>query len=312
MAQAEVCPVCEGRPAKRQWVWTALAWTTGIVVSLFVLLGLLAQSCKGVYGAWGRPLRIRRKAVHPRIRASDEWAAGAAPDLTGLDDVTRATLAAWWLRDAQKEHASVPAFARLAWQLIALGAPAELLERTYRAGLQEIDHTRRCFALVSAYAGRPCGVMPMPELDTDHGATNLIQMATDSLVDGCFIEDLNSDAAELARSRVGDPAVRDLLDAIVRDERAHAALAWDIVAWCVREGGDPVVDAVRSAAAGLSAEGGGLYDAELAALVARCDVADLHAHGRVPLADWPELYRRRLAATRARLEALVMPARQAA
>lgn len=272
---------------------------------LFWLLGGLGELSNGgggfSFGAWGRPLRVRGRIVHPRTLAADNWARGDAPACDGLDALTRRTLARWWLADARKEHASVPAFARLAWQLVALGAPADLVERAYVAGAQEIEHARRCFALVTAYAGEPCGVMPMPELHGDAIGTDLVRLATESLVDGGFIEDLNSDAAELALTRATDPVVRDLLATIVRDERAHAQLAWDLVAWCLTEGGASVAAALRAAAAALPAEGGGLYDDELAALVARCDVADLHAHGRVPLADWPPLYRDRLAATRARL-----------
>jgi CRP-like cAMP-binding protein len=141
----------------------ALFGLAGVIgVPLFLLLWAVQSSGGGFgFGAWGRPLRVRGKVVHPRIRAGSEWAVGETPDVTVLDAHTRKTLAAWWLRDAQKEHASVPAFARLAWQLTALGAPADLLERAYVAGLQEIDHARRCFALVSAYRGSPCGVMPI-------------------------------------------------------------------------------------------------------------------------------------------------------
>ena len=277
---------------------------------LFWLLGAAASSGGGFgFGAWGRPLRVRGRVVHPRIRASDEWARGAAPDVRRLSPVAREALAAWWLRDAQKEHASVPAFARLAWQLTALGAPAELIERTYEAGRQEIEHARRCFALVTAYRGAPVGVTAMPELHTGDVTTDLVRLARESLVDGCFIEDLNADAAALAAERATDPAARHLCATIAVEERAHAELAWDLVAWCVREGGVAVERAVLAAAGDIPVEGGGLYDAELAALVARCEEADLHAHGRVPAADWPPLYRARLEQTRARLADLfVTPA----
>jgi hypothetical protein len=268
--------------------------------------GMLAGDGGGIgggFGAWGRPLRIDGRTITPRIAVDrgGDWSAGDAPDVALLSPTTREALAAWWLLDAQKEHASVPAFARLAWQLVALGAPAELLERAYRAGLQEIDHARRCFALVSAYRGEPLGVLAMPELAADPSAIDLEQLATESLVDGGFIEDLNADAAALAATRATDPAVARLVADIARDERDHAALAWDIVDWCIRVGGAPVIAALERAAAKLPAEGDGLYDRRLAALVSHCDVADLHAHGRVPLADWPGLYRDRLAKTRARL-----------
>lgn len=275
------------------------------------LLLLLASALGGCFyfpaGAWGRPLAIRGAHVVPRIRESDEWAAGDAPDVTALDAVTRDALANWWLLDAQKEHASVPAFARLAWQLCALGAPAELLERTYRAGLQEIRHARRCFALVSAYRGERCGVMPMPELadaSGDPARTTLVALACESVFDGCVIEGVNADAAALALARATDPAVRALLRVIAVDEAAHAELAWAIVEWCVRAGGDEVVAAVHAELAAMPEAIAPMYGEVLAAKVARCALGDLHAHGRVPMADWPALIERRAAATRTRWNAL--------
>jgi hypothetical protein len=99
-------------------------------------------------GAWGRPLRVRGRILHPKLREGSDWTRGAHPDAAGLDEATRAALEALWLHDAQKEHASVPAFARISWLLAAVGAPAELIEGAHRTALEEIDHARRCFALL--------------------------------------------------------------------------------------------------------------------------------------------------------------------
>lgn len=258
------------------------------VAALFLLLLSTVPACGSYFpsGLWGRPLTVRGKLVQPRIRVSDDWASGDPPNVDELDARTRATLADWWLLDAQKEHASVPAFARLAWQLTAMGAPAELLERTYRAGMQEIRHARRCFALVSAYRGEAIGVMPMPELADADVETDLVKLAVESLIDGCMIEGVNADVAALALTRATDPAVVSLLRIISVDEAQHAELAWKIIEWCVAEGGTEVVDALDAALAEVPAVAGPTYSDELAQKIAICDVADLHAHGRVLLDDW--------------------------
>ncbi|HEY0255224.1 MAG TPA: ferritin-like domain-containing protein [Kofleriaceae bacterium] len=277
------------------------------VAAFFLLLLSTVPACGIGYfpaGAWGRPLSIRGKQIQPRIRVSDEWASGDPPEVSNLDAITREALGDWWLLDAQKEHASIPAFARLAWQLTALGAPAELLERTYRAGMQEIRHARRCFALVSAYRGESVGVMPMPELADADAQTDLVKLAVESLVDGCLIEGVNADAAQLALTRATDPAVHQLLRIISVDEASHADLAWSIVEWCIEGGGDEVVAALEHALANVPANVGGLYSDELAAKVAQCSLADLHAHGRVPLEDWPGLFTARLEHVRTRLDLL--------
>lgn len=275
-------------------------------VPLFLLGGALFHSGIGIAG-WGRPLRVRGKMVHPSIRVGDEWTRGESPDVSALDGATRAALAAWWLQDAKKEHASVPAFSKISWQLAALGAPAELLERCHVAALEEVDHTRRCFALVAAYAGRSSTVEAMPELNAawTAPADPVVAMALDSLVDGCLTEDLNADAAGLALSRAQDPAVRGVVERITRDERSHAELAWEIVAWCVRQGGARVADAVRAELDRLPQRGPIPYDDTVGALVAQANPAQLLAHGRVPMEDWPGLYQRRRAMTIARVRALL-------
>ena len=104
-----------------------------------VLLTVLANMGGGMSGgAWGRPLRIRGRQRHPQLREGSDWTRGARPNAEGLDPDTRAALDALWLHDAQKEHASVPAFSRISWMLAAVGAPAELLEWSHRAALEEI------------------------------------------------------------------------------------------------------------------------------------------------------------------------------
>jgi hypothetical protein len=279
----------------------------GIVgIPVFFVAGALFHSGLGIAG-WGRPLRVRGKMVHPKIRVGDEWTAGEPPDVSALDGATRAALAAWWLQDAKKEHASVPAFSKISWQLAALGAPADLLMRCHVAALEEVDHTRRCFALVAAYAGRSSTVEAMPELNAAWvaPADPLVAMALDSLVDGCLTEDLNADAAGLALSRAQDPAVRGVVERITRDERAHAELAWDILGWCLRTGGAKVASAVRRELERLPARGPVPYDDSIGALVANADAAQLLAHGRVPTEDWPGLYQRRRAMTIARVRSLI-------
>src|SRR5262245_889099 len=59
-----------------------------------------------------------------------------------VDPTTRAALAAAWLRDAQMEHASIASFARFTLELLAVGAPAELVADSQRASLDEIEHAR--------------------------------------------------------------------------------------------------------------------------------------------------------------------------
>ena len=39
-------------------------------------------------GAWGRPLRVFGRQVHPLLREGSDWTAGAKPSRSGLDEDT--------------------------------------------------------------------------------------------------------------------------------------------------------------------------------------------------------------------------------
>jgi len=192
-----------------------------------------------------------------------------------------------------------------------VGAPHEIRRRAHVSCLQEIDHAERCFALASGYAGEELRPEAMPELLSgterlpgDPGRA-LVQVATAALVDGALLEDYNAELASTALAHVVDPAARLALARIVRDEREHARLAWDIVAFAADRGGAPVVDALRETFARVPDEPVSLYAPELAARVAAYpDRSVLDAHGRVrPEAALP-VYRERLAAAAARLAAV--------
>jgi hypothetical protein len=136
------------KPASR---WPGiLSSITAPIIGLFSFFLLVMA---GLGGGWGRPLRIRGRQLHPELREGADWTSGDRPDASDLDAATRKALAALWLHDAQKEHASVPAFSRIAWMLAAVGAPAELMAWSHKAALEEIEHAQKCFALAAGYDG---------------------------------------------------------------------------------------------------------------------------------------------------------------
>jgi len=292
----------------------------GCLTSILVLGGAFVawflDALKGVDfsgGAWGRPLRLRGRILHPRLRAGSDWTRGARPDARGLDAPTRAALEALWLHDAQKEHASVPAFSRISWQLAAIGAPAELVERAHRAALDEIDHARRCFALAAGYGGRSHGVEAMPDLLVGGLETigdPLARIATESLSDGCMLEDYNADVAAACEATCTEPAVKDVLARIALEERSHADFSWDLLQWLVARGDERVARAVERAASELEAmKRPTAVSSANATLVARADVERMRAHGRIPDTEWAALWAERLMETKRRVSVLLAPVR---
>ena len=104
----------------------------------------------------GRPLRVRGHVVTAPLAESEGWGGGGpVPEVSSLSSQARDALAAIRIDNARAEHASVPAFSRLALTLMSLGAPARLVEAAHRAALEEIAHARIAFTLAAAYAGAP-------------------------------------------------------------------------------------------------------------------------------------------------------------
>jgi len=260
-------------------------------------------------GAWGRPLRIRGKQLHPSLTRGADWTAGPQPDPTGLDDDTRRALEALWLHDAQKEHASVPAFSRVSWLLASAGGPAELLTWSHRAAIEEIEHTRACFALAAGYGGRSFTVEPMPELllgGLDGKVDPRITLAIESLSDGCQLEDFNADVAAACARVCEEPVTRGVLEMIAREERSHADLSWAVLVWLVEHHRAVVASPLVAAAAELARyPRPTAVSADKRALVDRASEPALRRHGRLPDARWAAIWDERLIETRRRLAELL-------
>jgi hypothetical protein len=176
----------------------------------------------------GRPLRCadggtwRGRAQLGRRRSASlgRQLASAERDRIGLS----------YLEDGLDEHASVPAFERLALELGEHGAPPSLIARARSAAAEEIRHARACFALAAAYLGRDVRAPSLPYVRVRR-ARPLLEIAHESWWDGCVGEGA---AAEVVRARAAaahDSSERRALRGIARDERDHARLAADVVAW---------------------------------------------------------------------------------
>ncbi|MEO0603319.1 MAG: ferritin-like domain-containing protein [Myxococcota bacterium] len=186
----------------------------------------------------GRPVTVDGEMVSAHPAARSDWADGPAPRTHDLSAEARAALARLWSETGLLEHASVPAFAQLVLDLTALGAPGDLVARATSAMADEVRHAAACFALASAYAGRPVGPGALALPPT--GPASLVRLAVETFREGCVGETCAVAVAAAQRQRASDPAVRAVLDQIVEDEADHAALGWDIVRWALAVGGPEV------------------------------------------------------------------------
>lgn len=178
---------------------------------------------------------------------TDPWGAPLHAAAAALAQPLRRDLARAFLRDAADEHAAVGAFAQLSLDLLAVGAPAALVDRAHVAAREEIVHARDAYTLASALAGEPLGpgALPVPV----RPPLDLVALAVSSAVDGWRNESMAACVGALRRAGATVPAVRSALDVVVRDEAGHAALAWDVVRFAIDAGGMPVREAVADALA---------------------------------------------------------------
>ena len=193
-------------------------------------------SCQEPWGGiCGRPLLVEGAArLAPTVRRSD-WQAAATPAPPPSRGV-REHLAAHWRRVGAMEHASVASFARVSMQLMALGAPPELLVETHRAAADEVEHARIAFGLAEACGAREAGPGPL-SLEGVALRVDRREVLEGLIVEACVGETVA--AAELAEAahRATDPEVRRALARIAADEQRHAALGWRTLRWML-EGAD--------------------------------------------------------------------------
>ena len=223
----------------------------------------------------GRPMMHQEGPVVAPLWPGAAWGGADLPGLVGLSGEARAALAHWQARQAQAEHASVAAFSRLALELIAHGAPPELLLGVHGAAADEVRHARRAFALAGAYAGEAVG--PGPFSVPARAVPSLAALAAATAIEGAVGETLATLMAAERLLVATDPAARAALAEIVRDEAGHAALGWRILRWARAAGGAEVDAAVAGAFARLPLELDGLL-----AGLPEAVPAGVEAHGMLP------------------------------
>jgi hypothetical protein len=150
--------------------------------------------------------------------------------LSPVPPATADLLARHWSTVARAEHASIASFARAALDLMALGAPPDLLAATQAACLDELRHAQLFFGLASGVSGSAVGPGPLPVPSPAAPVTP--ESFLDALLrDACVNETLAVCQAVAEHAACGDPTVQAVLRTIIDDETRHAALAWRTLRW---------------------------------------------------------------------------------
>jgi hypothetical protein len=222
-------------------------------LALFYLLSIIPMIVMNTMLTYvrcsGRPLREEDGIWTAREAVSSEWLPKGVFRVDGMTDDDSQQCSKYWTNVALAEHASVATFAKLSMDLLAAGAPPELINRAHRAALDEVGHARLAFGLASAYAGYPIGpgATALPRSLRSSMAPNLTHLALECLVDGCLGEGLASAILLEAAKNTRNAVLSNVLHRMGVDEARHAELAWAIIEWCVEYSNEALVPALRAA-----------------------------------------------------------------
>lgn len=258
------------------------------------IIGL--TGCGGIGILPGRPLRIQGETVITQVNLEgvSNWAQGPRPNCADLDEATRAALEILWLQDARGEHASIPAFSRISWELAAIGAPSELLERAHKAALEEINHARICFALAEGYGGRPYFVQPIPKMlqgGLDLANDPIKVITTETIFDGCLMEGFFANVASMAATQCEEPAVLAALKQIAYEEKSHSAFSWALLEWLLEQHPEKVKFIVQNACLELeNYNRPNAVNREQKHSVEKANPKLLIKHGRLPDQQWEKIW----------------------
>jgi hypothetical protein len=190
----------------------------------------------------GRPFLIDDAARLAAKASRADWTScDVELDARGVSEAERAALGAAWLRNALMEHASVAAFARFTLELLAVGAPADLIRDSNAAASDETRHAELCFALASEYLGEPVGPGAL-RIDGALDEISLEKLVVTTIAEGCVGETVAAIEAAEQLAHASDPVVWGVLSRISDDETRHAELAWRFVAWAIEQ--QPLLRAV--------------------------------------------------------------------
>ncbi|NUP12515.1 MAG: ferritin-like domain-containing protein [Polyangiaceae bacterium] len=183
----------------------------------------------------GRPFTVLGEARTASLASRDDWVTESARSSVELDETTRLALSDAFSSNGLMEHASVASFARFALDLLSLGAPASLVRAAQRAMGDEIRHAELCFSLASRYAGRAIGPKALDCHDPNPTQRTAEDILAATIREGCVGETIAALLAARAADQAEDPGVREALREIAEDEARHAELAWQTIAWALKQ-----------------------------------------------------------------------------
>lgn len=201
-------------------------------------------ACKNRMCAIGRPLVIEGQTNAARATQRTDWNHSLELDLATLEPGLRGLAQKHYMEMAAMEHASVASFARFSLQLMALGAPADLLAEAHRAALDEIEHARVAYGLATFMGTTDVGPDKLPAALASI-PTSIAEFVEALVEEGCVGETLGAAEVREAAEAAAFAPLADVLHKIAADEERHATLAWRSLQWAMCTYGDVAREAAR-------------------------------------------------------------------
>jgi hypothetical protein len=145
----------------------------------------------------------------------------------------RRRLAGRWAAIAQAEHASIASFARFTAQLLAVGAPPDLIRDALAAARDEVRHAEVALALASAFEAASLGLGRLDVHEAIGEPVELEAMVLACVREGCIGESMSALELSVAAEACEDSELASRLTEIAEDETRHAELAWRFVRWAI-------------------------------------------------------------------------------
>lgn len=152
-------------------------------------------------------------------------------DLAGVSPVDLESARTNWKERMVSEHASARVFGELVGGMMRAGLPAEETYRVADMVRQELDHARLCAKVLVAIGVEPVADLPeLVHVPSHEDATSPLEAVLRNVISiGCCSETVAVALVATERELAGPPALRRVLDQILRDEIKHSRFGWRLV-----------------------------------------------------------------------------------